>query len=195
MRPARSAAFRRNCRQLATQECSDRPKCRSVAAFEQLVAIKRKRAQVGHDLLRLNIISPQFYPSTQVEKRFPGTCVPRYLCFPVFPGPYVPRYLVPRPLCSSVPMTSHGITTITSHQISRSSSLSLHEQSSASAIFYNSLLSSPWLPLQRFRDFSCPLNFRNVRSLPNYLQPGVGGRKHARVALRRAATSCDGSQE
>ena len=44
-----SAAVRRNCRQLATQECSDRPKRRSIAAFEQLVVIKRKRAHVSRD--------------------------------------------------------------------------------------------------------------------------------------------------
>ena len=45
----RSGAFRRNCRQLATQECSDRQKGRSIAAFEQLVAIKRKRSHVSRD--------------------------------------------------------------------------------------------------------------------------------------------------
>ena len=44
----RSAATVGNC--LATKECSDRPKRRSIAAaFEQLVAIKRKRAHVGRD--------------------------------------------------------------------------------------------------------------------------------------------------
>ena len=45
----RSTAFRRSCRQLATQECSNRPKRRSIAVFEQLFAIKRKRAHVGRD--------------------------------------------------------------------------------------------------------------------------------------------------
>ena len=39
------SCFHCNC----LQECSDRPKRRSIAAFEQLVAIKRKRAHVGRD--------------------------------------------------------------------------------------------------------------------------------------------------
>ena len=128
-----------------TQARSCRP--RLVAVGNCFGRDKRKRAQVGHDLLRFNIITPQFYPSTLVEKRFPDTCVPRPLYSPVLCSPC---------LCSQVPMFPGPymfLDPYVSRYLSRSSSLSLHDKSSASAIFYNSLLSIPWLTVATFSRF------------------------------------------